>query len=346
MLQVEKKGPAPQENPKVETSKNQEKIAMEEVKELQSKLVKETPAEKTANPPAVNTKSAEVDWKAVRTMIVSLLDDDNWDDGSWGPIFVRLAWHAAGTYDAKNQLGGSEGALMRFKPEADWGANAGLAFARSRLEPVKKAFPDISFADLWSFAGTVAIEEMGGPKIAWRPGRRDVAESEKYKVNPDGLLPDADGRDKKDRVGDHLRDIFYRMGFNDREIVALSGAHSLGRCHVDRSGYWGPWTFAPTTVSNEYYRLLVEEKWTPKTTHMGKPWTGPLQYEDKTGSLMMLPTDLALIQDAKFRPIVEEYAKNEKKFMDDFGKAWLKLQENGVRKFHGPRRYWLFGPRE
>lgn len=211
---------------------------------------------------------------------------------------------------------------------------------------MKKAFPDISFADLWSFAGTVAIEEMGGPKIAWRPGRKDVAESAKYKVNPDGLLPDADGRDKKERPGDHLRDIFYRMGFNDREIVALSGAHSLGRCHVDRSGYWGPWTFAPTTFSNEYYRLLLEEKWTPKTTHMGKPWTGPLQYEDKTGSLMMLPTDLALIQDAKFRPVVEEYAKNEKKFMDDFAKAWIKLQENGVRKFHGPRRYWLFGPRE
>jgi cytochrome c peroxidase len=61
---------------------------------------------------------------------------------------------------------------------------------------------------------------------------------------------------------------------------------------------------------------------------------------------MMLPTDLALVQDAKMRPIVEEYAKNEKKFFDDFAKAWLKLQEVGVRKFHGRRRYWLFGPRE
>jgi len=235
---------------------------------------------------------------------------------------------------------------MRFLPEKDWAANAGLAFARSRLEKVKREFPDISFADLWSFAGSVSIEEMGGPTVNWKPGRKDVVEPLTVAGLPDGLLPDADGRDKKDHPADHIRDIFYRMGFNDREIVALSGAHALGRCHPDRSGYWGPWTNSPVTFSNDYYRLLLEEKWTPKRTHQGKPWNGPLQYEDKTGSLMMLPTDLALIQDSKMRPIVEEYAKNEKKFFDDFAKAWIKLQELGVSKFHGPRKYWLFGPRE
>jgi len=55
---------------------------------------------------------------------------------------------------------------------------------------------------------------------------------------PDGRLPDADKGCMKDTV-QHLRDIFYRMGFDDREIVALSGAHALGRCHTDASGYWG-----------------------------------------------------------------------------------------------------------
>jgi len=230
-------------------------------------------------------------------------------------------------------LGFFEGALMRFKPEKDWAANAGLAFARSRLEALKKDFPEMSFGDLWSFAGTVAIEEMGGPKINWRPGRRDMVETVGYVGLPDGLLPDADGRDKKDKAADHLRDIFGRMGFNDREIVALSGAHALGRCHTDRSGYWGPWTFAPTTFSNQYFVLLLSEQWKPKTMHEGKPWKGPFQYEDKTGALMMLPTDVALIQDPKMRVIVEEYAKDEKKFFDDFAKAWLKLQELGVRAF-------------
>ena len=51
------------------------------------------------------------------------------------------------------------------------------------------------------------------------------------------------------------------MGFNDQEIVALSGAHALGRCHKDRSGFEGPWTFSPTVLTNDYYRLLVDEKW-------------------------------------------------------------------------------------
>ena len=223
---------------------------------------------------------------------------------------------------------------MRFAPESAWGANAGLAHARAKLEPLKKEFPGASFADIWSFAGTVAIESMGGPKMKWRPGRKDVVQV--TVTLPDGLLPDADGRDKKANPADHVRDIFYRMGFNDREIVALSGGHAIGRCHEDRSGYWGPWTRAPTTFSNEFYRLLLEEKWTLKTTHKGGPWKGPAQFEDKTGELMMLPTDLALVQDAKMKPIVQEYAKDEKKFFEDFAKAWIKLQENGVQALKKP----------
>jgi len=61
------------------------------------------------------------------------------------------------------------------------------------------------------------------------------------------------------------------MGFNDQEIVALSGAHALGRCHTDRSGFSGPWTFSPTVVTNDYYTLLLNEKW------QWKKWNGPKQ---------------------------------------------------------------------
>ena len=78
-----------------------------------------------------------LDLPAVRSAIVELLDDDSYDDGSWGPVFVRLAWHAAGTYDNVTNTGGSEGATMRFRPESDWGANAGLHLARAKLEPIK-----------------------------------------------------------------------------------------------------------------------------------------------------------------------------------------------------------------
>lgn len=116
-----------------------------------------------------------------------------------------------------------------FKPESTDGANAGLHVARALLEPVKRKFPGISYADLWTLAGCVAIEEMGGPKIDWRPGRSDAAPTDP--VPPNGRLPDAaQGRQ-------HIRDVFFRMGFTDREIVALAGAHAVGRCHPDRSGF-------------------------------------------------------------------------------------------------------------
>eukprot|EP00434_Breviolum_minutum_P044848 symbB.v1.2.040109.t1/scaffold6997.1/size13990/2 len=115
------------------------------------------------------------------------------------------------------------------------------------------------------------------------------------------------------------------MGFNDQEIVALSGAHGLGACHTDRSGFWGPWTRAPTTVSNEYYRELLENTWTIKTTHKGQPWKGPLQFEDPTGDLMMLPSDMVLIQDKSFRKYVEMYAKDDSRFQKDFAQVVGKL---------------------
>jgi len=252
-----------------------------------------------------------VDYKAVKAAIADVLEDENHDDGSYGPVFVRLSWHNAGTFDKATGSGGSEGAGMRYVPEADWGANAGLAIARARLESVKSKFPGISYSDLWTLAGTTAIEEMGGPVLPFHCGRVDVLD----KKLPDGLLPDADGRDKKDsNVADHLRDIFYRMGFNDREIVALSGAHALGRCHVDASGFWGPWSRSPTTFSNEYFKLLLDEKWTLKKTHKGKKWTGPPQFEDKA-----------------MKPFVEMYAKDENLFFEDFSKAWTKLMSNGCK---------------
>jgi len=82
---------------------------------------------------------------------------------------------------------------------------------------------------------------------------------------PDGRLPDgAKGQD-------HVRAIFNRMGFDDQEIVALIGAHAVGRCHSDRSGFDGPWTFSPTVITNDYYKLLAESKWE------WKKWDGPKQ---------------------------------------------------------------------
>ena len=180
-----------------------------------------------------------------------------------GPTLVRLAWHSSGTYDRISKTGGSQLGTIRFKEELAHGANAGLDMAISWLEPIyKKANrdADLSYADLYTFAGIVAIEEMGGPKIGWRAGRMDSVEV--TDVTPDGRLPDAD-KGSSEKTASHLRDVFGRMGFDDQEIVALSGAHALGRCHVSASGYVGPWSPTPTKFNNAYFSLLLGLQWAP-----------------------------------------------------------------------------------
>lgn len=73
--------------------------------------------------------------------IADILDEEGYDDGSIGPLLVRLAWHSSGSYNKTTGDGGSNGANMRFKPESDLGANAGLHLARERLEKIKAAHP-------------------------------------------------------------------------------------------------------------------------------------------------------------------------------------------------------------
>ena len=265
---------------------------------------------------------------AVKKEIIDAIEKEDakrTDGSSVAPTLIRLAWHASGTYSAADKTGGSNGSTMRLAGEKDWGANAGLQGARNLLAPIAEK-NKISHADAWTLAGAVAVEHMGGPAIPWRAGRTDSAVPTKV---PDGRLPNADsGSRAKDNA--HLRTIFGRMGFSDEEIVALAGAHAVGRCHTNASGYWGPWTRAESTFSNQYFVMLLSEKWTPKKTHEGKPWTGPAQFESKDGTLMMLPADMALLEDPSFRKYVELYAKDEDKFFKDFAAAFSKLLELGV----------------
>jgi len=264
-----------------------------------------------------------VNYDTARKDVEAMLDDLDHDDGSWGPLFIRLAWHASGTYDKKSGTGGSNGATMRFPLEANDGANNGLGLARKRLEAVKQKNPDVSYADLWVLASYVAIENMGGPHIEFKGGRKDATDEKA--CPPNGRLPDAS------KGAQHVRDIFYRMGFNYQEIVALvGGGHTLGRCHKDRSNYVGPWTRAPTTVSNEFFRVLFEEDWQVKQKEGEKPWSGAQQFENKKGKdLMMLPADLTLKSDPEFRKWSEIYYKDNDKFLKDFGAAFKKLTELG-----------------
>ncbi|KAH8645688.1 heme peroxidase [Xylariales sp. PMI_506] len=276
-------------------------------------------------------KPTKEDYQKVYDEIAGRLEEDyDYDDGSFGPILVRLAWHASGTWDAKTRTGGSNGATMRFHPESGHGANAGLNIAREFLEPVKVKFPWITYADLWILAGVAAIQEMQGPAIPFRPGRQDTSDAQL--CPPDGRLPDAS------QGSSHLRDVFYRMGLSDQEIVALSGAHGLGRCHEDRLGFEGAWTYSPTVLTNHYYDMLLGEKW------VIRDWEGPRQFQGASSKLlMMLPTDMALVQDEALRPWVERYAADKALFFDHFAAVVTKLFEFGV-PFPGGTESWTFKP--
>jgi L-ascorbate peroxidase len=212
------------------------------------------------------------------------------------PIMLRLAWHDAGTYDVNTRTGGANGSI-RYEEEYTHGSNAGLKIAIDLLDPIKAKCPKITYADLYQLAGVVAVEVTGGPTIEFVPGRRDSS------VCPrEGRLPDAK------RGAPHLRDIFYRMGLTDKDIVALSGGHSLGKAHPERSGFDGAWTKDPLKFDNSYFLELLK---------------------GESEGLLKLPTDKALLDDPEFRRYVELYAKDEDTFFKDYAESHKKLSELG-----------------
>ena len=260
------------------------------------------------------------DYSKVRASIASILARPSYDFGSIAPILLRLGWHSSGTYNKTDRTGGSNGATMRFKPEGSDPANSGLELARGFLEDIKKLYPDISYSDLWVLASYVAIEQMGGPVIEFIPGRTDAKSPSACPAN--GRLPEG----SKNRT--HIREVFNRMGFEDREIVALiGGGHSVGKCHYNFTRYEGPWTPTPINFTNDFFNELLYENWTVKA------WSGEKQFEDGSKTLMMMPTDLELRDDPEFRKWSEIYVNDQKLFFEDFGKAFKKLTELGFKQF-------------
>ncbi|KAL3718849.1 hypothetical protein ACJRO7_003887 [Eucalyptus globulus] len=216
---------------------------------------------------------------------------------SCAPLMLRIAWHSAGTFDVKTKTGGPFG-TMKHAAELSHGANSGLDVAVRLLQPIKDQFPIITYADFYQLAGVVAVEVTGGPEVAFHPGRED-----KPQPPPEGRLPDAT------KGCDHLRQVFgVQMGLSDKDIVALSGGHTLGRCHKERSGFEGTWTANPLIFDNSYFKEL-------------------LSGEKK--ELLQLPSDKALLADPVFRPLVEKYAADEDAFFEDYAEAHLKLSELG-----------------
>ncbi|WGM90507.1 MAG: catalase/peroxidase HPI [Candidatus Bathyarchaeum tardum] len=207
----------------------------------------------------------KLDFEALKKDLYALMTDsqDWWpaDYGHYGGLFIRMAWHSAGTYRKGDGRGGASSGAQRFPPLNSWPDNVNLDKARRLLWPIKQKYgKKISWADLMILAGNCALESMGLKTFGYGGGREDVWEPEEIYwgsesewlddkrytgdrdlenplaavqmgliyVNPEGPngIPDpvASGRD--------IRETFSRMAMNDEETVALiAGGHTLGKCH-------------------------------------------------------------------------------------------------------------------
>ena len=209
-----------------------------------------------------------LDYDAVKKDLHALMTDSQpwWpaDYGHYGPFFIRMAWHSAGTYRTGDGRGGANSGQQRFAPLNSWPDNANLDKARRLLWPIKQKYgANLSWADLLILAGNVAIESMGGPVFGFGGGRADVFEPEKdvywgteeewlgqTRIDPDkqldledplaaiqmGLIyvnPEGPGGNPDPiQSGRDIRETFARMGMNDEETVALTaGGHTFGKCH-------------------------------------------------------------------------------------------------------------------
>lgn len=223
-----------------------------------------------ANPLGADFNYAEefekLDLDAVKQDIFALMTDsqDWWpaDYGHYGPFFIRMAWHSAGTYRTADGRGGAGAGQQRFAPLNSWPDNGNLDKARRLLWPIKEKYGNqLSWADLMILAGNCAIESMGGKVFGFGGGRADVWEPEediywgtedewlgdkRYSgerelenplaavqmgliyVNPEG----PNGNPDAAASGHDIRETFARMAMNDEETVALvAGGHTFGKAH-------------------------------------------------------------------------------------------------------------------
>ncbi|WP_038035623.1 catalase/peroxidase HPI [Thermopetrobacter sp. TC1] len=209
---------------------------------------------------------SELDYEALKEDLRQVMrtPQDWWppDFGHYGPLFIRMAWHSAGTYRMQDGRGGGNTGNQRFAPVNSWPDNVNLDKARRLLWPVKKKYGEkISWADLMILAGNVALEDMGFKTLGFGGGRVDVWEPEEdtwwgpesewlgderhregreledplaavqmglIYVNPEG----PNGEPNILAAAADIREIFGRMGMNDEETVALiAGGHAFGKCH-------------------------------------------------------------------------------------------------------------------
>lgn len=229
---------------------------------LRSHAAESSPFDKNFNY-AKEFKKVDID--ALKTDIkkVMMTSQDWWpaDYGNYGPFFIRMAWHSAGTYRMEDGRGGAGGGQQRFEPLNSWPDNASLDKARRLLWPVKKKYGNqVSWADLMVLSGNVALESMGFKTMGFAGGRTDDFEPDLVYWGPENKFMASDRFDKNGKLvknlgattmgliyvnpegpngsGDpiaaaaQIRETFGNMAMNDEETVALiAGGHTFGKTH-------------------------------------------------------------------------------------------------------------------
>jgi len=252
-----------------------------------------------------------------------------------GPILIRAAWHDSGTFDNGNsskpwpEAGGAIGSI-RTEHEINAGPNAGLKKALTvYLKPIKDQVPEVSWADLLQLGSAVAIELMGGPKIPMKYGRVDGVPT--TLAPPPFGLPDA----KPANPAEHLRYVFYKYNMNDKDIVALSGAHTVGRAFKDRSGAVEEGYLGGTAYTKKGVAHLQKSE-----TAGGRPWTKTwLSFDNsyftemckRDDDTISFPTDLVLMQEPGFKPHFEAFKADQAAFFAAYAESHKKLSELGSK---------------
>lgn len=310
------------------------------------------------------------------------------------PILLRLAWSDVQTYDKSilkwEYAGGANGSI-RFDYELNQPVNAGLSKAIDILTPTKLKYKNVSWADMIQMAGALAVQLSGGPDLNLVYGRVDITLMEYEHAFARSLTCDQSNRENSITSENmslnycmyneymsrspcpvapfpnnanspeiHLRNTFYRMGFTNRDIVALLGAHTIGRAFKERSGVCEnssgdqgatiytrsssthnigmpggcSWTKSWLTFDNSYYKRVTDVTLGQSNDLFTTPSHAHKSYaedDEDRKNLLWLPTDQSLYDDPEFQPYFLSYASDQSLFFHDYSIAHKKMSELGVR---------------